>query len=182
MAIIVDAAVWPWRDRLWAHLASDRSFDELHEFAQQMGRRRLGFQGDHYDIDEHDRLWAIELGAIVVDPRDLVRRLRAAGLRRRHDKPRWQRIDFAPTGKTLDVGKRLVSFGDPGLRLRSALAHTEALDRVSRSSVYADDSQLVALFDYMGPQAVVDLEGLDEIWIGQPRRDGERSVELFVGR
>ena len=31
--ILVDPAVWPWRGRRWAHLVSDHSIDELHDFA-----------------------------------------------------------------------------------------------------------------------------------------------------
>jgi hypothetical protein len=81
MAILVDRAVWPWQGRRWAHLVSDESYDELHEFAERLGVPRRAFQGDHYDIpdDLHDR--AIELGAELVEGRVLARRLRAAGLR-----------------------------------------------------------------------------------------------------
>ena len=50
MTVLVDAAVWKWQGARWAHLVSDESFDELHEFAQRIGKRRLGFQGDHYDV------------------------------------------------------------------------------------------------------------------------------------
>src|ERR1700738_3350135 len=49
VAILVDAAVWPWRGRRWAHLVSDDSYDELHGFARQLGIPRRAFQGDHYD-------------------------------------------------------------------------------------------------------------------------------------
>ena len=37
LAILVDPAMWPWRDRLWAHLVSDESYDELHAFAERLG-------------------------------------------------------------------------------------------------------------------------------------------------
>lgn len=83
MAILVDQAVWPWRGQRWAHLVSDESYDELHAFAAQLGIPRRAFQGDHYDVPADYRERAIELGATAVDGRDLVRRLRAAGLRRR---------------------------------------------------------------------------------------------------
>ena len=182
VAILVDSAVWPWRGRQWAHLASDVSFDELHTFAQQLGCRRLGFQGDHYDIDTEDRLRAIELGATPVDPRHLVASLRGAGLRRRHDKPAWQRIDFAGTGQMLTARNRLISFGDPGLLLSYAIAASASLDKASRSSLYADETRLVALFDYFGPPAAINLDPAVDVWAGEPRRDGERSVELFVDR
>ena len=82
MAILVDPATWPWRGRLWAHLVSDTSHDELHAFAARLGIPREGFQGDHYDVPTELRLRAIELGAQPVRAREVVRALRAAGLRR----------------------------------------------------------------------------------------------------
>lgn len=81
--ILVDPAVWPWRGHRWAHLVSDESYDELHEFAQRLGIPRRAFQGDHYDVPAYLREEAIALGAEPVDSRVLVRRLRAAGLRKR---------------------------------------------------------------------------------------------------
>lgn len=83
MAILVDHAIWPHRDRRWAHLVSDRSLEELHGFAAQLGLRRAWFQGDHYDVPAEVRQHAIRLGAEPVSASELVRRLRAAGLRRR---------------------------------------------------------------------------------------------------
>ena len=80
--ILVDQAIWPWRGRRWAHLVSDESYDELHEFAALLGIERRAFQGDHYDVPDEYRTRAIELGAPPVDARVLVRRLRAAGLRK----------------------------------------------------------------------------------------------------
>lgn len=81
MAILVDQAIWQWRGREWAHLVSDESYDELHVFAERLGIPREAFQGDHYDVPTDVRLTAVELGAEAVDARELVRRLRAAGLR-----------------------------------------------------------------------------------------------------
>ena len=82
MAVLVDAAVWPWRDRSWAHLVSDSSTEELHRFAERLGLRRSWFQGDHYDVPADVRERALEFGAEAVSAEELVRRLRAAGLRR----------------------------------------------------------------------------------------------------
>ncbi len=82
MAVLVDAAVWPWRGQLWAHLVSDVSYEELHAFAALLDVPRRAFQGDHYDIPAVLRDRAIELGAEPVRARELVARLRAAGLRR----------------------------------------------------------------------------------------------------
>lgn len=85
MAILVDDAVWPFRGDRWAHLVSDVSYDELHAFATRLGIPRRAFQGDHYDVPRRVREEAVELGALPVSSRELVVRLRAAGLRRRRD-------------------------------------------------------------------------------------------------
>ena len=85
--ILVDDARWHWRGRLWAHLASDESFEELHEFAAKLGLSHGGFQGDHYDVPTEYRERALTLGATAVSSRELVARLRDAGLRRRTRKP-----------------------------------------------------------------------------------------------
>jgi len=82
MAILVDPAIWPWRGREWAHLVSDTSYEELHAFAARLNIPPEAFQGDHYDVPTDLRLEAIALGAAEVDAKELVRRLRAAGLRR----------------------------------------------------------------------------------------------------
>lgn len=82
MTVLVDAAIWPFKGRRWAHLVSDASFEELHEFAERLGIPRRAFQGDHYDVPTEYRERAIDLGAQPVASRVLVRRLRAAGLRR----------------------------------------------------------------------------------------------------
>lgn len=82
MAILVDDAIWPWRGRLWAHLVSDTSIEELHAFAQRLGIPERAFQGDHYDVTDELRDCAIAEGARAVSSRDVVRALRAAGLRK----------------------------------------------------------------------------------------------------
>jgi hypothetical protein len=81
VTVLVDAAVWPWRGRRWAHHVTDESYDELHEFARRLGVPRRGFQGDHYDIPAEVRDLALELGAEPVDARVLVRRLRRRAVR-----------------------------------------------------------------------------------------------------
>lgn len=81
MALLVDDAHWPWRDRWWCHLVSDTSLQELHDFARLLGVPERGFQGDHYDIPEELRAQAIDLGAQPVSSRELVQALYAAGMR-----------------------------------------------------------------------------------------------------
>lgn len=81
MAILIDEARWPHQGRMWCHLVSDESYDELHAFAASNGIPRRGFQGDHYDVPEEYRADLIAAGAVVVESRVLLRRLKAAGLR-----------------------------------------------------------------------------------------------------
>jgi len=84
VAILVDPAMWPWHGREWAHLVSDVSYAELHAFAGRLGIPIDAFQGDHYDVPTDVRERALALGADAVDSKELLRRLRAAGLRRSH--------------------------------------------------------------------------------------------------
>ena len=82
MAVLVDEPIWPFRDRLWCHLVSDTSYDELHSLAAELGIPQRAFQGDHYDLPADLRARAIALGAEPVTGRELITRLIASGLRR----------------------------------------------------------------------------------------------------
>lgn len=106
MAILVDEARWPWRDNYWCHLVSDSDLAELHDFAGQLGCRRVGFQGDHYDIDVQTRTLAIELGAEPCPSRELVRRLRGADLRLRPSQ--FTKWSLAARGETVDSSNTFV--------------------------------------------------------------------------
>lgn len=81
MTVLIDQPRWPAHDRLWAHLVSDSSLEELHAFAEQAALPRRSFDRDHYDVpaEMYDAL--IAAGAEPVSNRDLVRRLQASGLR-----------------------------------------------------------------------------------------------------
>jgi len=81
MAILIDEARWWYKGRRWCHLVSDVSLEELHTFADANELPRRGFQGDHYDVPEDYRQLLIANGATVVESRELLRRLRGAGLR-----------------------------------------------------------------------------------------------------
>lgn len=63
-------------------MVSDVSYDELHAFAEVLGIPRRAFERDHYDIPAHLQDTAIAAGAQLVGSKELVTRLRAAGLRR----------------------------------------------------------------------------------------------------
>ena len=65
------------------HRPLDTSLDELHDFAAALSIPRRSFQGDHYDIPEEYYDAAVAAGATPVSSKELVRRLNAAGLRRR---------------------------------------------------------------------------------------------------
>jgi hypothetical protein len=84
--LYIDAPSWPGHGRLWAHLISDVSYAELHAFAEMLGAPRRGFERDHYDVPAHLVPVAVWLGAHHVSSREIVSRLRGAGLRRpRHE-------------------------------------------------------------------------------------------------
>jgi hypothetical protein len=88
--VLLDPPLWPRHGRVWGHLVSDTSLAELHEFAARAGIPPRGFDLDHYDVpaERYDDL--IASGAELVDSRELVRRLRASGLRV-HDRDRPHR-------------------------------------------------------------------------------------------
>jgi hypothetical protein len=83
MAILIDPPNVPSRGRMWSHLTSDTSYDELHAFARELGVPERGFDGDHYDVPSEWYDQIVALGAEPVSSRELIRRLTEAGLRRR---------------------------------------------------------------------------------------------------
>lgn len=104
--MLIDPPAWPAHGRLWCHLVSDRSFDELHAFAHRAGVPPRGFEGDHYDVPESRYQEMLAAGAKPVSSRELLRRLRASGLRR--PKRRGERVlgsNFPASGA--DDGRRL---------------------------------------------------------------------------
>jgi hypothetical protein len=80
--ILVDEPRWPARGRLWSHLVSDLSYEELHVFAEMLGAPRRAFDRDHYDIPDARFASALWLGATLLPSRELAFRLRVSGLRR----------------------------------------------------------------------------------------------------
>lgn len=79
--IYVDWPLWPAHGTHWAHLVSDTSLDELHDFARGAGIASRAFDLDHYDV-AGDRLPAlVAAGAVQVAPKELLARLQGSGLR-----------------------------------------------------------------------------------------------------
>lgn len=81
MTVLIDDPRWPAHGRLWAHLVSDSSLDELHRFADANGIPRRGFDLDHYDVPDEAHQRLVAAGARHVDGHTLVRALIASGLR-----------------------------------------------------------------------------------------------------
>ncbi|MEU5701144.1 DUF4031 domain-containing protein [Streptomyces aurantiacus] len=87
MTVYIDPPDWPGHGRMWSHLVSDVSFDELHEFARRLGAPARAFERDHYDIPSHRYEDAVRAGAVRVRSREVVRLLHASGLRRPKGRP-----------------------------------------------------------------------------------------------
>jgi len=83
LTIYIDPPVWPGHGHLWSHMISDRSYQELHDFAAGIGIPRRGFERDHYDVIAERYGVALAEGAHPVSSREIVALLTAAGLRRR---------------------------------------------------------------------------------------------------
>ncbi|ANS80137.1 hypothetical protein SGUI_2741 [Serinicoccus hydrothermalis] len=99
MTVLVDPPLWRAHERLWSHLASDTSLEELHAFAGRAGIPRRSFEGDHYDIPQERYADVVAAGAVEVSGGELARRLRASGLRfrkRRGERPLARVVDGLP--------------------------------------------------------------------------------------
>ncbi|WP_432525962.1 DUF4031 domain-containing protein [Kineococcus auxinigenes] len=105
MSVLVDAPDHPAHGRWWAHLASDRSLEELHAFAADLGLPRRSFEGDHYDVPAELVGRAVARGAEPVTTRELLRRLCAAGLRT--SKRRGEKVVGTGTGTGSLAGVRV---------------------------------------------------------------------------
>lgn len=82
MTVYIDPPTWPGHGRMWSHLISDVSYDELHTFAEKLGVPPRAFERDHYDIPSHRYADVVAAGAVEVSSREVVRLLTGAGLRR----------------------------------------------------------------------------------------------------
>jgi hypothetical protein len=129
VAVLIDPPGWPAHGRLWSHLVSDVSLEELHAFARRAGIPERGFEGDHYDVPGERYHALVAAGAVPVDGRELLRRLQRSGLRR--PKRRGERVvgsHARPDGVRVDT--LLSSLPPPG-RVRAvalvAVAGTELL-------------------------------------------------------
>jgi len=173
MALLIDTPRWPWRGRLWAHLISDESIDELHHAARELGLRWLSFGRDHYDVP--DTAWADACAlAELVDSREIVRSLRRTGLRVAGGKPQkaWRWTESLPAAVE-------------GPEVRRWLDRTRHLLPVSAIEVLHRPGEHVVLHQLDRPDRP-DLGDLREPPIASAQvietvADGRYSVELVLG-
>ncbi|GAB3633642.1 hypothetical protein GCM10027421_29950 [Microbacterium shaanxiense] len=81
MTVLIDDPIWPAHGRLWAHLVSEHSLEELHAFALANDLPARAFDLDHYDVPADALPRLIAAGAVHVGGKELTRRLIASGLR-----------------------------------------------------------------------------------------------------
>ncbi|MFV0253625.1 MAG: DUF4031 domain-containing protein [Beutenbergiaceae bacterium] len=81
MAILIDPPRWPAHGTSFSHLVSDSSLAELHAFAASAGIPERAFDEDHYDVPAQRYDALVAEGASPVTGGELIRRLRASGLR-----------------------------------------------------------------------------------------------------
>jgi predicted kinase len=150
MAILVDElheypeTRLPFRE--WCHMATDGSFEELHDFASRLGLRRAWFQRDHYDLPAYGRAAAVALGAEEVTTGELLLRMagpRGDRARRRALAPAgvvWLRGSAGPAVLRYPRGALLVIGGPSG-----AGKSTLAARVVERAPVLDPDATRAAL-------------------------------------
>ncbi|MDQ6716633.1 MAG: DUF4031 domain-containing protein [Actinomycetota bacterium] len=107
MTIWIDQPIWPRHGTLFAHLISDASLAELHDFAHAAGLPVRAFEGDHYDVPLERYAAVLAAGATSIPGAELVRLLVGSGLRlrkRKGDRPvaRVTGVSF-PDGSRADV-------------------------------------------------------------------------------
>lgn len=129
--ILIDTPMWAAHGTVFAHLVSDSSVQELHEFAARVGLPQGAFDGDHYDVPHRRYAACVAAGATAVSGVELVRRVNASGLRLRKRKGekgihRWLGVAIG-AGSTADID--LVASGRPTPDRDTGAAATIVRDR-----------------------------------------------------
>ena len=176
MAILVDEAIWPWRGRRWAHLVSDAGYEELHVFAVALGLRRMAFQGDHYDVPAEVRDRALDLGAEAVGGRELLWRLKTAGLRLAPgQRPgAWEEVGRWAEGESAPVPVGLL--GTASEPLVEALAAASVDDTIVEVSAWRRGDESALVISAKAPIGVGTLPS----GVEHRLTDGGRLLELLV--
>lgn len=171
--MLIDTPRWPAHGTTFSHLVSDASLVELHEFAARAGIREAAFDRDHYDVPARRYDELVTLGATPVEGRELIRRLRASGLRvpgrQRSEKVASVLRQRWPLDGADDVRDDLLQrWSEPHRHYHGTghlLAVLEALDLLARPSAPAVVVRLAAWFH-------------DAVYDGVPGSDEEASARL----
>ena len=166
MTLLIDPPNAAGHGRLWSHLASDTSYDELHAFARTLGIPPRGFDRDHYDIPSERYAAVVAAGAHPVPSRELVARVTAAGLRRRK---RDQLVPRRP-GRPLVRAERL----RPGDRV--AVVATSGPAPADRLAAGVDVLASWGLDVVLAPHA----QGVDARLSHLAAGDDERAADLVA--
>lgn len=83
MSVYVDEARWPFGRMVMCHMIADSS-EEIIAMADRIGVARRWIQkrgqpGEHFDICKSKRAAAVRAGAIELDDREFIEKLRARG-------------------------------------------------------------------------------------------------------
>lgn len=144
MTLWIDEPIWPAHGRLFAHLVSDTSYAELHEFALGNGLHPRSFEGDHYDVAQERWQRLVDAGATPTTGVDLARRLNASGLRlrkRRGDRGLVRYLDLSfPNGTShVDVVASDVPARESQVMAAMVFVRDAAGDFVAVHSVRRDE-------------------------------------------
>lgn len=190
MAILIDPARWPAHGILWSHLVSDTSLEELHAFARGLGLPRRSFDLDHYDIADFNYVRAVEAGAKPVTGQDVVRALRASGLRVRSAerdtvrslrRPEFLRAEWAQLGSRLEVvpARRWEALGDELVR-RWSESHRSYHDQRHLEDVLLALDHLGTLGEDVAPVTLLAAWFHDAVYEGDMGGDEQASADLAV--
>ena len=113
MAIWIDPPSWPAHGRLWSHVISDSSYDELHAFAVRAGIPARGFDGDHFDVPQESYDALVAAGARPIGGKEVARLLRDSGLRFQKRKGERPLAAYRNVLPNVEAGHRLHLVASP---------------------------------------------------------------------
>lgn len=190
--ILVDEAIWPAHGTVWAHLVSDTSLEELHEFARANGLPPKGFDLDHYDVPQARIAELVAAGAVQVSSRELLARLVASGLRvrgmhreaeglRRRDADLWHRwgglAAHVLPRTSPEVGRAWRHLGSD-LLTRWAQPHRHYHDTAHLYDVLLSLDTLLQVGERVDAPVLVAAWFHDAVYEGRPQQDEEDSARL----